>query len=200
MQGAVGKATKTFQIKCKTPGIPSAATTGGGVKLSWKKTDGAAKYRIFKKTGKGKWTKLADTNKLTYTDKKVKTGTTYAYTIRCISADGKKYTSDYNKAGRVIVYLKPVVLSKVTTPKANQIKVTWKKDTTAAGYQIQYSLNKKFAKGNKTVTVKGAKTAARVIKKLKSKKIYYVRIRSYKKVGKTTYYSAWSTVKNIKVK
>ena len=37
-------------------------------------------------------------------------------------------------------------------------------------------------------------------KKLKAKKRYYVRIRTYKQAGKTKYYSAWSTVKSAKTK
>ena len=35
---------------------------------------------------------------------------------------------------------------------------------------------------------------------LKSKKTYYVKIRSYKKVGKKKYYGAWSKVKKVKIK
>ena len=38
------------------------------------------------------------------------------------------------------------------------------------------------------------------IKKLKAKKKYYVRIRTYKKVGSGKLYSTWSKVKTAKIK
>ena len=64
-------------------------------------------------------------------------------------------------------------LSKVTSPKKAQLKVTWKKQTSqTTGYQVQYSTDKNFKKGNKTVTVKGAKTTAKTISKLTKGKKY----------------------------
>ena len=76
--------------------------TKAGVSISWKKSAGAVKYRIFRKTGSGKWAKLADTAKTSIVDKTAKNGKTYSYTIRCISKDGKKYTSGYNAKGSTI--------------------------------------------------------------------------------------------------
>ena len=81
-----------------------------------------------------------------------------------------------------------------------KIKVSWKKNTKVNGYQIQYTTNKKFKSGIKNVTIKKNKTTSTVLKKLKKKKTYYVRIRTYKKDGKTTYYSKWSNVKKLKIK
>ncbi len=73
----------------------------------------------------------------------------------------------------------------------------YKKISGSFGYQIQYSTNKKFKKGNKSAnTTKLSKT----VKKLKSKKKYYVRIRTYRKVNGKKIYSNWSKVKNIKIK
>ncbi|MBR0413064.1 MAG: InlB B-repeat-containing protein [Eubacterium sp.] len=90
---------------------------------------------------------------------------------------------------------------KTKKPKKNSIALTWKKQATqTTGYQIQYSTNKKFKKGNKTVTIKNTKTTKKTIKKLKAKKVYYVRIRTYKTVGKNTCYSTWSGAKKIKTK
>jgi hypothetical protein len=80
--------------------------------------------------------------------------------------------------------------------------LTWKKQTAKGikGYEIQYSTDKKFKKDVKTVTIKKAKTTSKTIKKLKSKKKYYVRIRTYKKSGKNMVYSTWSKTKSVKVK
>ena len=91
---------------------------------------------------------------------------------------------------------------KVASAKAGKksIKVTWKKVKGIKGYQIQYSTNKKFKKGNKTITVKSTKSTSATIKKLKSKKKYYVRMRTYKIVNRKKVYSAWSKAKSVKVK
>ena len=72
--------------------------------------------------------------------------------------------------------------------------VKWKKKSGISGYQIQYSTNSKFKKGNKSIKIKNAKTISKKITKLKVAKKYYVRIRTYK--GKK--YSKWSKVKSIK--
>lgn len=90
---------------------------------------------------------------------------------------------------------KATAVSKLNAGK-KQFKVTWKKVSGVTGYQIQYSTDKKFKKGNKTVKIKGAKKTSATVKKLKSKKKYYVRIRTYK----GNKYSSWSKVKTVKVK
>ena len=78
--------------------------------------------------------------------------------------------------------------------KNEAITIKWKKKSGITGYQIQYSTNSKFKKGNKSIKIKNSKTISKKITKLKAAKKYYVRIRTYK--GKK--YSKWSKVKSIK--
>lgn len=78
--------------------------------------------------------------------------------------------------------------------------VTWAKVSGVKGYQIQYSSDKKFKKNNKSVTVTKQKTTKATVKKLKSKKKYYVRVRTYKTVSGKKIYSSWSKVKSVKTK
>lgn len=81
--------------------------------------------------------------------------------------------------------------------KKKSILVKWKKQRTQTkGYQIQYSTNKKFKSNVKIVTITNNKKTSYTIKKLKAKKKYYIRIRTYK--GKC--YSVWSKKKSIKTK
>lgn len=105
----------------------------------------------------------------------------------------------------------------IVKPKAAKkaITVKWKKqgtkmkyqnanyDTKSAyitGYQIQYGLKSSF-KGAKTKTVKGYKKTAVKIGKLKGKKKYYVRVRTYMKIkGVGTFYSKWSAKKAVTTK
>ena len=98
------------------------------------------------------------------------------------------------------VTVKKTTLKSAKNAKGKKLVVKWKKNTAGNGYQIQYSISKKFAKGNKTKTISKNKTTSYTIKKLKKKKTYYVRIRTYKKVSGKTYYSGWSSVKKVKIK
>ena len=84
--------------------------------------------------------------------------------------------------------------------KSEAFTIKWKKKTNIAGYQIQYSANSKFKKGNKTIKIKKVKTLSKKITGLKPSKKYYVRIRTYKIVNKKTYYSSWSKKKNVTTK
>lgn len=100
--------------------------------------------------------------------------------------------------------------TKTVKPKKTSIKklskgkkkftVTWAKVSGIKGYQIQYSSDKKFKKNNKSVTVTKQKTTKATVKKLKSKKKYYVRVRTYKTVNGKKIYSSWSKVKSVKTK
>ena len=100
--------------------------------------------------------------------------------------------------------------SKVTKPKKTKLKsvkgskkaltVAWGKASGVNGYQIQIATDKKFKKNKKTITIKKQKTTKTTIKKLKAKKKYYVRIRTYKTVNGKKVYSSWSSVKSVKTK
>ena len=78
--------------------------------------------------------------------------------------------------------------------------VTWKRvKSGVTGYQVRYSLKKSMAKSKKK-TVKSAKKKKLKVKKLKSKKRYYVQVRTYRKSGSKTVYSGWSKKKSVRVK
>ena len=101
-------------------------------------------------------------------------------------------------------------IAKIKAPKKTSIKkvtgakkailVTWKKVSDVKGYEIQVATDKKFKKNKKTVTIKKQKTTKTTVKKLKAKKKYYVRIRTYKTVNGKKVYSSWSKVKSVKTK
>lgn len=78
-----------------------------------------------------------------------------------------------------------------------KIKVSWKKDTKATGYQIQYSTDSKFKKGVKEKWMKKNKTNTVTIGKLKKGKKYYVRVRAYKNIkgSSSVVYGSWSAKK-----
>ncbi|MBR5438441.1 MAG: hypothetical protein IKV21_05930 [Clostridia bacterium] len=96
----------------------------------------------------------------------------------------------------------PEKVSKFTlTAKNDAMDVSWSTVKGAQGYEITYSTSKKFtAKTTKTTVTKSSKTKKTTLKKLKNATKYYVKIRAYKTVNGEKVYSAYSSVKNIKVK
>ena len=107
---------KVFQSGYDTKGVKSALynngcpeiynidTMHGGITLNWEAAaDKISKYRVYIKQN-GSWKKLADTTNNYYTHKNVKAGQTYTYTVRCVSKDGKKFTSTYNPSGVAFKY------------------------------------------------------------------------------------------------
>ena len=130
------------------------------------------------------------------------------YTVKCtnnknigtatVTVTGKgTYKKCSGKATFKIV-LKKSTLSSLKTGKKSAT-LSWKTLTGSTGYQIQYSTSKNFSKA-KTVKIAGAGKRSTTIKKLTSKKTYYVRIRAYKIVNKKTVYGAWSVSKKVVVK
>ena len=165
--------------------------------------DGAIKAIPDKPYTKGQ---IKPTIVVTYGGKKLKLNTDYTVTYGTnknvgtgkVTVKGKgRYCGSISKTFKINP--KGTKLSKLTASQ-KAFTVTWTKQATqTTGYEIQYGLKKNF-KGAKTLQVKKNKTTKATIKKLKGGKTYYVRIRTYKKIGKTYYRSAWSSAKKIKVK
>lgn len=98
------------------------------------------------------------------------------------------------------VTVKKTKVSKFSKKLAsNKVKISLKKIKGISGYEIKISSSKKYAK-SKTVTKKVKKNVFTVkSSKIKNKKVLYVKVRCYKKVGKKVYYSRW-TSKRVKIK
>ena len=183
---ATTSSATTKSTKLATPKLKSVTNAANGVTVQWNKVKGAAKYRVFRKTGNGKWQKVCDTTGLSVIDKKVKSGTKYTYTVRCVSKNGKSYTSAYNKKGLTITFLSaPVLQSAIKTGKT-AVKVTWKKVPGAAKYRV-------FCKTNNSGWKKAADTTANsyTVKGLKSGTSYTFTVRCINKNG-TSYTSGYN--------
>ena len=85
---------------------------------------------------------------------------------------------------------------KSSTPAS--MKVTYKKNSKAEGYEISYATKKSF-KGAKKVTAKKGSSNTEITNVIPGK-TYYVRMRSYYKAGGVKKYSDWSKSKKIKMK
>ena len=119
-----------------TPKISKAESVYGGVKLTWNKVSGAAKYRVYYKGRKG-WTRMVDTTSTSYIDKDVSSGKNYTYTVRCISADGKSFTSGYDSKGKSVKYIAAPEISKLENVNGG-VKISWGKVSGATKYRVYY--------------------------------------------------------------
>ncbi len=177
-----GIKTLTYKVTPKSSGIAA--------KLSYKE----CAY-----TGKTKSptiTVMDGSNKLTKSSYSVKYYTTRKYvgkhkvvvTLKGNYSGSKTLNFTINPAKTTVKKLTPA-------RKALKVSIT-KKSAQISGYQIQYSTSKKFS-GAKAFKITGT---SKTIKSLKAKKTYYVRVRTYKKVGTKVYYSDWSAAKKAKTK
>ena len=117
-----------------------------------------------------------------------------------VTVTGKGDYSGYKGTAMFTITLKKPSLSSVKSTTEGQLYAKWQKDTQADGYQIQYSTRKNFSDNDRTKLVKSGRIMDCTIEKLTSGKKYYVRMRSFKKVGSKNSYSEWSAVKERTIK
>ncbi len=156
----------------------------------------------------------------TYNGKNIQPGIIVTYNGKTLSR-GSDYTVSYSnnkKPGRAKIIIrgmngytgtvtksfdilpKKQTIKKLVNTSGRKLKVSYTKDITATGYEIQYSPYKTFFYDTQTVKVKGKNNSAKTITKLKKNQTYYVRVRTYVKSGSVTVAGKWSTAKKIKMK
>ena len=156
-----------------------------GVRVSWDKVAGATSYDIYCKAGSAKkWKKIATTKKDAYTDKSVKSGTTYKYCVRAVnSTDKSEYgSSSYEK----IRFLSAPKLDKIKSTKKGVV-IYWDDVKGADGYIIY----RKSGSGSykKYATVDGKSTVNYTDKKAKKGTTYSYRVYAKYKSYKSSYVS-----------
>ena len=170
-----------------------------GVNVRWSKTSGANAYNIYRKTTGSSWSKIATVNggsTVSYVDKKVASsnGTKYYYTVKAVN--GSKTSHTITTVG--IIRLKSPYFTSAYNAATCKMVLKWSKNTKATGYKIQYATNKTFTSPT-TITAKGASRITKTIAKLRKGNTYYVRVRSFRTSGSSTYYSTWSSIKAVKI-
>lgn len=188
----------------KIGGFKCKSRTAKAETLIWNKMNTATGYQVQISTKNGKkWDKTVTvkSNKTVKTVfKNLAAGNAYKFRVRFYikENDGKNYYSPWSSTLNSPTLPSGTAVTKLT-PSKKAFTAKWKQNKAVTGYQIQYSLNSKFTKRN-TVNVKNYKTLKTTVKNLKSGKNYYVRIRTYKKINKVNYNSAWSKTYKVKIK
>lgn len=175
----------------KTPTV-SVKNTTSGVYTSWKKISGASSYEVYRKAGSAKsWTKIATTKSTSYTDKNVKSGTTYKYTIKAVNSKGNsKYGST---AYETIRFLSAPKLENIKSTKSG-VTVYWDDVKGASKYHIY----RKTGSGAYELleTVSGGSTVKYLDKTAKKGKTYTYKVYA----GYSSYQSSYKSTLTIKDK
>ncbi|MFR5877019.1 MAG: glycoside hydrolase [Eubacterium sp.] len=180
-------------LPSKPTGLKKTAASANSISVSWSKVSGATGYAIYSyNTSSKKYSKIASTKNLSYKVGNLKAGTTYVYAVRAYRTVSKKtYYSDYSSRITLSTLPAKVTGLKKIAVTANSISVSWSKVTGATGYKLQYSTNKNFSSGVKTIN---QTAVSKTITSLNSNTTYYFRVYAYRTVNKLTYTSTASAV------
>ncbi len=137
--GAGGYVTDKKLNYVKTPTLKKIINDTSAIKLSWESIKGVKGYEVYRKEGSStKWVKLGTTKSTLYTDKNVKAGVTYTYTIRSYTSNAR---SGYDSKGLVIKRLTIPKLSKLANT-VEGMQLSWGKVSGAGSYNVYRKTSK----------------------------------------------------------
>ncbi len=189
-----GKKTtcKVTVVPKKVSGIKQSSTTKTGYTLSWAKSEGATKYRVYRyNESKKKWETIKYTTSTSLKITGLKLGSSHKYRILAYTSKSKTYYKAPYSAIFTAKTLVPAKVSSVTAKPADDfINLSWSKAANATGYKV-YSYNS----STKKYTLLGStKSRAYKVKSLKPNTKYTFSVRAYMTSGKETVYSAYSAL------
>lgn len=192
-------------VKCKYEIIPKNVSglkiseKENSVTLSWEEVKGNVKYKVYRKSGKnGKKALVKTTDKTKVKIKDLKSGRDYTFSVTAVKeVKGKTHKSEKEATLKAATKPKAVKL-KLESKKSRSITFTWK-ETSCDGYEI-YKYNEEKEKYELIKRVKGGEVTKYERNNFAKGKAYTFKIRTYKKSGDKTLYSAFSKTVKIKVK
>lgn len=217
---SVGSIKNNTIKSSKSQGINLSAI-GNSLTISGNKLSGNSDHGILVQPGTTKYTVTIKDNTISTNKNKsavrvtsgkisIKNNSISNAAYGIYASKGVKGNIYYNKFGtKTAVQLridrlcrKQTTAAKISSVKSSakkKLTVKWKKVSKISGYEIQYSTKKDFSSDVKTKTAKSSSTSL-TLTGLKSKKTYYVRIRSYYTTGNIKIYSNYTAAKSVKVK
>lgn len=186
--------------------LEQTKATQKSVTISWKEDQAAtAGYRLYVRGGRyKKYTKVKDVaaGVTAYTitkagGKRLQAGTQYEIKIIALKKSGKKLIELGNqKLKTTTVTAAPKITSAKRSKNKKSITLHWEKISGVSGYEIQMSTKAKS--GFKKITTAKAKAVSYTKSGLKKTKTYYFRMRTYKTVKGSRFYSSWSKIVTVK--
>ena len=124
------------------PQIKSLRCVKDGIEISWDQVDGASLYGVYRQEGSS-WKRISTQTGTKYVDKKSdKNPKDYVYTLRCISKNGKKFESYYNRNGFKIKWIPVVNVNSITNLDSGQ-RIKWDAIDGIESYIFYVSFNGK---------------------------------------------------------
>lgn len=117
------------------PEIRSLTASDSGIGITWDRVAGAEDYCVYRRTEGGSWTRLIKTSDTDYTDTSAMVGIKYEYTLRLISADGKRFMSSYLGGKSIVSSVIPAFTS--LTNGADGVILSWNNGL-GGHYRIYY--------------------------------------------------------------
>lgn len=183
------------------PTLKSVSVSSTGPIIKWSKVSVADGYYVYKKIESGSWTKIkkiTSNTKLSYKDTNVVNGQKVQYKVYAYKNISGSAVKSKSSASKTWYHVSRTSITSLSSSSSGAFNVKWKQNSKATRYLIKYSLNSDFSSAGSVYV--NAFSLNKTVTKLKSKKTYYVRIKTYIDVGNTSYVSAWSNKKKITVK
>ena len=191
--------TVSFSAQVKAVGLMEKITglkfsiESNKIKIAWNEIEGASGYEIYKSYSKdGSYYSVGKVLTNAYLDTTTYSGQVYYYKVRAymIGEGGVTYTGEYSDVLQAIYLQKTKLTIKSYKDKAG---LKWDKTEGATGYKI-YRATSKNGKYERIKTISKQSTTSYTDKKIKSKKVYYYKIRAYRKMNNIELYSPYSNI------
>lgn len=135
--GASAECTVNVKIQSVTD-FSKKQSKINSITLAWGESPQAYSYRLEMKKD-GKWIKLSESSKRTFTVTKLNPATTYEFRVRvCVKSGSKTYTSDWKTLKASTLTPGKVKNIKAVSNSVKGLTFSWEKAANADGYEIYY--------------------------------------------------------------
>ncbi len=188
-----GNSISTYKAKSFTyfasPEVVVANNTSA-ITVTWDKIGGAKSYYVYRKgPGDKSWKKVSTVTKNIYTDRDVKNGKYYSYTVKAYNGD---IFSGYNTDGWKIKRLSAPKLKSIKNSTSG-VTISWSKATGASKYIVM----RKVRGSSKWEEIKTTKSTSFTDKTAKAGKIYTYTVKAGYSDYRSTYIADGLKIKRL---
>ncbi|MGG0176397.1 Ig-like domain-containing protein [Gottfriedia acidiceleris] len=176
--------------------VKAASLSYNSVRSSWGAVSGASGYEVYRATtSTGTYSKVGTTTLTSFNNTGLTTNKAYYYKIKAYRMVGStKVYGNYSSVFSAKPILGTPTSVKAASSSYNSVKTSWAAVSGASGYEV-YRATSSTGTYSKVVTTTSTSYSNTG---LSTNKTYYYKIKSYRTVGSTKYYSNYSSVVSAK--